>query len=245
MFSITTTPFQYSESKEFHPPVVKKPDSPLFSLQHVYTDTAADVKKVYSKTVAATLSDWRDIITRRLKASEGSIGSDELYLSDKKLVEAYNDLLDTTDTYVTEFIRKKEQRYTHILILTDADARIQAVASLIIKDNSDRVVVETLISAPWNVPMNSEVQSEHKSLSVKGAGTTMMRQIYELAVLKEKKKVELRPLDSARSFYVDGLKMLAGESARAVHFVVSPYSVPEKLHVSSGNLLENVQTGMN
>ena len=42
------------------------------------------------------------------------------------MVNAYCDLLETTRTYVAEFERKKEQKFSHIMVLTDSDARIQA-----------------------------------------------------------------------------------------------------------------------
>lgn len=240
MHSVSSNPFQQSISPTPQPPAFNKPHSPVFTLQCINTKTAADVKKVYVKTIASTLNDWEDIIKSRLKVS----ASEENFLSDKKMVNAYCDLLETTRTYVAEFERKKEQKFSHIMVLTDSDARIQALAALVIKDNSDRVVVETLISAPWNVPMKSENINEHQHLCIKGAGTTMMRQIYELALVKEKKKVVLRPLDSARSFYVDTLKMKTDEQSVALYYDVSPDNLPEKLQVSSGNLLSKLQNGI-
>lgn len=245
MISVNTIPNQHAEHKELVYPALKNPDSPVFSLQHINIDVAADIKKIYAKALAATLNDWRDIITRRVKLGEREIGIQEQFDSDKSLLGAYCDLLDTTATHVEQFLTEKKQKYTHIMILADADARIQAVAALTVKENAERVVVETLISAPWNVPMNSKIATEHKALCVRGAGTTMMRQIYEFALLKNKKKIELRPLDSARSFYVDTLKMIPSEQSPVVHYVVSPDNLPEKLEVSSGNLLKNLQTDIN
>lgn len=216
--------------QEPKPIVLKDPKKAVFTLQHVHVNTEAGKKSALVKTVREVLNVWRDVMAARFKTT----GDD----ADLKVAASYESLIDSLDGEAAELLKKSGNKGRHIMILSDSQGQIQAVATL--KERVEKIGVDTLLSAPWNVPMKSEVHPDHKKLKVSGAGTTMIRQVYELAKLKEKSKIEMRPIDTARSFYVNTLKMSGEDGDAAVYFMVTD-ECPETLNVPSGNLLERPQ----
>ncbi len=96
-----------------------------------------------------------------------------------------------------------------IFMLTDSSDRIQALAAVM--QEVDRLFVETLLSAAWNVPLPESYNNpEDQQKIVKGAGTTMMLHIYECARKKNLAKVALISTLASSSFYANHLKMQPG-----------------------------------
>ena len=189
--------------------------------------------------MTTVLNDWEDIMKSRFKHGlELDLGSEKSE-SDQKVASSYTNLMKSFADHFSELDQIKPKKSRHIMVLTDSDGQIQALAS--ITEKLQRLDVEILISAPWNVPMNSPISEEHQKLRVRGSGTTLMRQMYELAKEKKKKYVQLRPIDSARSFYVDRLKMTPDGWTPAVRYEVSEDLLPEQLVVPSGNLLKKAE----
>lgn len=225
----------YHQIKELEPVVLQKPKATIFTLQHIHVETEPARKAIFLKTISGVLNTWRDIMKDRLRATEAMQLSEEHFTSDYTVATGYDNLVESTDDNIQELAKKPANKNRHVMVLTDLEGQIQAVAT--VKEKMDRIEVDTLISAPWNVPMQSKVHDEHRPLVAYGAGKTMIRQVYELAREKNKAKLELRPIKTARSFYVDTLKMVAKDGDIAVHFPVTWENCPESLDVPSGNLL--------
>lgn len=237
---LSTSPSISSYPEPKLPAILEKKAEPqIFRLQLVNSKTPETTKHIFIKTTKGVLNVWKDIMTSRLRISETTYNMEPAKLaSDQKLAATYESLLESAEEQLTQVSGKKENKSRHIMLLTDTDGQIQGIASII--EKLKKIEVDTLISAPWNVPMNSTLSQEHLPLRTKGTGTTLMRQIYEFAKMKKKQIVELRPIASARSFYVDFLKMTPDDWTPAVRFTVSEEELPEALAVTSGNLLKTL-----
>ncbi len=228
----------YDEIK-FPPVLAKKAGPRVFTLQLVNSKTDPTTKDLFTKATLGVLNVWRDVMASRRKMSEKADHMEqEKLVADQKLATTYENLLEAVEDQIDEIMGKNEKKSRHIMLLTDTDGQIQGIAS--VKERLEKIEVDTLLSAPWNVPMNSAPSDEHLPLRVKGSGTTLMRQIYEFAKTKRKQIVELRPIPTARSFYVDVLKMTPDNWSPALRFTVSAEEVPETLDVASGNLLNTL-----
>ncbi len=161
----------------------------------------------------------------------------------KRLIEDDVEVVDGYKTIATSinktisYIEKGNPLKNSLFLLFDNNQKIQALAAVTEKPNS--IYVNSLLSAPWNLKLSSDNDSAHQSLAIRGAGTTMVRQVYEFAKSKNKTRLELFSLHSARSFYTDHLKMIPDEDK--FYFKVSQdhSELPPSLNIASGNLIKD------
>jgi hypothetical protein len=219
--------------------------SSIFTLRMISTEATASVEsQATCKAIKQTLRDWQEIISDRFgttraqrqeafKISLNQEKADADFKEDMQVVEDYKTVKSMIDKDV-ESIQKGGTKQRYIMLLTDSEARPQAIATIHEEVNS--LYVNTIMSAPWNVTMHAEVSPEHAKLAVKRAGTTIMRQVYELALLRNKSTVELKPLTNSLSYYNNYLKMTPSADGKIYSYPVFPESLPAALQVTSGKL---------
>lgn len=215
----------------------------IFNLTVTSISTEESKRRIILTAISNTVNDWQTIIknrfinTQKTNPSWGnsdSLETDDNLIEDSVIIQKYHYLKEKIEHDISAIKVKSKNNY-YLMILTDSEQRIQGVASVRIKTNL--LFVNVLMTAPWNVPLYSANAPEHKDLVVKGVGTTLMRQIYELAKINKKPTIELNPVPSSLSFYVDHLKMTLSQRRDKVSYVVSEDQIPKALEVESGNLL--------
>jgi hypothetical protein len=232
----------YSDENAVSITAVPKPQH-SFGLRIVTVLTEQNKKMKLLEEIHQTIGKWREAIKARatvsqLKAASSSNFSfKEIALEDKEAADSYNSLIANVELDVKILKSGQGGHLRSLLVLHDSTKRIQAIAS--VNERTQSVYVDTLMSAAWNVPMQGSNTEEHQAYVVKGAGTTLMRQVYELARARGKARVELTPLDSAIGFYDDHLKMKRLFSSLIRYFDVVADFVPKTLQVPAGNLLAN------
>lgn len=173
-------------------------------------------KAALDSGIIEAVNKWKEVIHSRAEACDTP--------EDDEIAREY-----------TYYCRKIEERTEEcgqfFMLLKDSSERIQALAAL--TEESRSLHVDILLSAAWNVPMSVSA----KVKAVKGAGTTLMRQIYEYATLRQKQQITLDPVPTAASFYRDHLKMSYDRKDNIFFFTVQKASIPKTLDVPSGNLL--------
>ncbi len=214
-----------------------KTASPIFSLSLLSHATEGGSAKLITQAANKALDVWTEVMISRTQTSQQTLNAESIELTnDLAIASNYQELIKSFKGHL-QGIQKDKKRV--IMLLSDESQRIQSLCSL--QEKMDKIEVDVLLSAPWNVTMNSQNSAEHKQIAVKGAGTCMMRQIYELAQQKRKKTVELRPIDSARAFYEQVLKMKVASNEKILYFDVDQDKVPEKLK-SSSSLFKSQQS---
>ncbi len=205
-----------------------------FGLQVVQSATDPKTKEKWLSQASSTLVDWKKCIQTRFETT--------VHLYSRRGAEAFNDenVMSTYNAVVrgiqNDIKKIREKPGVTILILLDSQQRVQSISSL--KEKKDQLLVRHLLSAPWNIAMHSPNTPQNQAMAVKGAGTTMMRQAYEFARVKNKASIKIFSFPTAVNFYKNHLKMsLSGDCDRTFYFKVSKEELPESLKVSSGNLL--------
>ena len=197
-----------------------------FRLIVLTSATEEKSRKAISSTIIETMRQWKQIMQER--------AADHPTSNDQDIAESY--------PYFTAKIKENAKKFKDnipsdctMIVLTDCDQQIQAVATM--RDTVSSLYIEILLSAPWNIPLSQPNKKEHQLIAVKGAGTTLVRQVYELARLKNKSKVKLTSIPTADSFYLKNLKMRAKAASDTLYFNVDPHNIPDSLKVPSGNLV--------
>ncbi len=190
-------------------------------------------KKELSEEIKKVKAEWLKVMDVRLQESERiAKNTNEVNIleEDRLFALAYSELLIVVQP--NPWLVKDH----YFLVLYDNEQRVQAIAA--VSQKIDSIIVNTLLSAAWNVRMNVSNMGEYKAFTVKGAGTTLMRQVYELARKLNKKRVELTSVQTAMSFYKTHLGMSQTDMSFAFYFDVTQNTIPKALQVTSGSLLD-------
>lgn len=219
--------------------IVPKETKSFFSCS-VLKDTDIAIAKTFKKT----LRDWKDIIFDRLGncREKFSTKDQKKVQDDLESVSQYKELLGTATEYLNNFINKKQESTVRKILYITKDTHLQAIACVSL---TDHLYLNILISAPWNIRLNGEVQEVHKSLYCKGSGTALMLGIYKLAQKFELPKIKLTPLAGSHSFYKNQIGMdeveAPKESKKESHFELSVKNqVPETLLRNSHGLIQDI-----
>lgn len=184
---------------------------------------SSDFDAVREAGIFDTVKEWQEVMHERAQES--------VTFDDEDVARDYS-------YYCKKIEEQPEECGEFFMLLKDASDRIQALATL--TEQTHALQVKILLSAAWNVPMSFSPHAKEKVKSVKRAATTLMRQIYELARKKQKKKIELSSMQSSHSYYRDHLKMKPLARGRLeFYFDVTETETPETLDIPAGNLLSS------
>jgi hypothetical protein len=228
-------------------PEILPPAARLVRFHHHIISVCPSAQSNEKKILTAALNavaTWVDIASDRLgqhrikRQNQGDSKSapdkalETIFEDDKQYFNSYKTLAGLVKDDIRDTVANKTNIQRRILVLTDEQSRIQAIATVYVE--SQRLFVNTLMSAAWNIPMHAEIASEHKPLKVAGAGTTLMNLIYTMAQSYEKPAIQLKPLNGSFSYY-QKLGMSSGfvddgkEKAFLCTLQVQKESMPESL----------------
>ncbi len=159
---------------------------------------------VIIKALSKVFKNWKEAISDRLGNSRVQFKATQphKFEDDQKTVKEYKELIGYFEQHLDIF--KKDPSKFKILILT-RDTHVQGLASVSNKVN--HLYVHTLISAPWNIPMNGTVCEEHTPLISKGVGVALMKGFYLAAQKENLPSINLKPLSGSYTFYKDAIGM--------------------------------------
>jgi hypothetical protein len=201
-----------------------------FSLTVITPTTDDKIKEAVKTALRVSLRDWIEIAQSRKSSAERKfLGR----LDYPDIISEEQDALIDYKSIVMRISVELGVANNYFMVLTDQDQRIQAVAAFSILP--EEIYINALLSAAWNISMQGENAPEHQILAVKGAGVTLMRQLYELAKQQQKSRVSLYSTRSAERFYDEKLKMKT-DKKQSYYYDVSQTNLPEALQ-SSKNLL--------
>ncbi len=234
-----TSPYVATEKNEA-PQTVSK-CTPVFGMRIVTAATEQNTKSAVIKEIQQVMSTWCTAISAREEKSKklvssypGEFSYSEMAQEDKDVVVTYGMLISSMAADL-DIVSQGISNTRTLLVLHDGKQRIQAIAP--VEERVNSLYIDTLLSAAWNIPMNGNNTKAYRECVVKGAGTTLMRQIYELAKMRKKEKIELTPARSSEGFYDSHLHMKRKLGSVIRYFDVKADSIPAALQVTSGNLL--------
>jgi hypothetical protein len=183
-----------------------------------------------------TLSSWVEIASDRLGEHRKKLqnvvqlqaGINEAFESDKQYFTSYKNVASLAREDINAVLENKADKHRHVLVLSDSNRRVQAIATIFVEQQ--RVYINTLLSASWNIPMIADIAPVHRELKVKGAGTTLMNLIYKIAQTENKPKIELKPLNGSVTFYQQlGMQQSwKSEGAEVALFFTLPVTAKEE-----------------
>jgi hypothetical protein len=209
-----------------------EPTTPAFTLSYI-TYKMQDADSLLTN-VRNTARQWLKIVFEGFKLLEQQTPSVTIK-NDMKVLDSCHMLLNI----LVWDIDHKPSNFA-LMTLSDNVKRIQGIALLALQDNA--VFVKVLLSAPWNLSFSCTITQKHAAYSVKGTGSTLMRQIYELARREKKQWITLLPLSDSLSFYTKRIGMT--ENNRSLQLEVTKDRLPKSLLVPSGNLFEKNLSGI-
>lgn len=135
---------------------------------------------------------------------------------DRTTVDSYVDLINRVQLHLHRGDAAPSNTYVHAIV--DRREILQAVG-LAIKDETT-LKVHLLITAPWNLKLNSSNEEEVLPLVIKGGGTAVIRSFCDLAQEQKLSRLSLKPLDGSLTFYRDHLKMDYDEDSGVFYYVL-------------------------
>lgn len=233
MLSTLDSPFLRPEIpriQEVTPPSVHPQKGPRKTVFHL---VRVDEKshKAYFSAIRKTLKSWMDVLGERVGisrqlASQGKLDA----TADLDLWKNCQEL----KFYITAHVEKLEKGQAlqnegmlSISLLMDDQKNIQTICTTTLQIN--QLYINVILSAPWNIKMESPVPAPHDQMAVARAGTTMIRAMYEFAQEAKVPQLRLKPLPNSYDFYKQHCAMSEDVKKGEFFYNVALDSVPEKI----------------
>ena len=188
--------------------------SVLLPLPH--TDEDPVIRQKMVKLFTRTLKDWKELLEDRVGTLRARIQEESnpevSTLLQSHLVEDLTFKSDYLElcAHFRDSCQQLSERERQIVALTDEQGLIQGFCDYQFVESMEKVksvYIHTIFTAPWNVRMRSPTPQTHAHLFTKGVGLTLIRHVYQDALTKGARELQLRPLPNSESFYKEKLHM--------------------------------------
>ncbi|MBS0585323.1 MAG: GNAT family N-acetyltransferase [Verrucomicrobia bacterium] len=157
----------------------------------------------------ARINGWGEIIGNRLAMSRLKKDSDgashDKFMEDRETHSNYASVLSFLNQQAKKLKAQLDTGAGHLSIAVfilerRTDGSIQGASAVTVK--ADRVYLNAMVTAPWNIKMHAHISHEHVALQSKGVGKTLMAAICHWTTTAAKKcRLCTTPSRSAFSFY--------------------------------------------
>ncbi len=150
------------------------------------------------KKIKSIVSEWKDLMFTRLTPArlvkDASEENMRIFLEDRKVCQDYSDVLG----YIKGAVQQSKEC---VILCAQKEDRIQGLCVGSIKPSSRELYINGLVTAPWNIRMQSPCDETLAELFQKGVGTRLMLESFEFAAKEHLFKVTATPLASSWDFY--------------------------------------------